>query len=387
MPGKRRFGRVRELPSGRWQARYKGPDGIDRPAPHTFDSKTSAERWLTLTEAEIIQGDWIDPDAGRVLFGRYALVWIEERPGLRPKTVQLYRYLLRSHIDPAFGARSLADIKEPDVRRWRKNLLDAQVSAVTVAKAYRLLKAIFNTAVDDGLIRRNPCRIKGAGQERSPERPVLTVPEVYALADAISARYHALVLLAVFGSLRWGELAALRRSDIDIQARTVRVARQLSEQRGGGFAFGPPKSDAGQRIVAIPEMITPALASHIVTYAVAGDDGLVFTSPEGAPLRLSNFCRRVWRPALRAAGLPMIHFHDLRHTGNQLAAHAGANLRELMDRMGHSTARAAMAYLHRSDERQQAIADELSRQAAAALRRANLGRSGTQRARRRGRAS
>ena len=62
MPGKRRFGRVRELPSGRWQARYKGPDGIDRPAPRTFDSKTSAERWLTLTEAEIIQGDWIDPE-------------------------------------------------------------------------------------------------------------------------------------------------------------------------------------------------------------------------------------------------------------------------------------------------------------------------------------
>ena len=311
----------------------------------------------------------------------------EERPGLRPKTVQLYRYLLRSHIGPAFGVRSLADIKEPDVRRWRKNLLDAQVSAVTVAKAYRLLKAIFNTAVDDGLIRRNPCRIKGAGQEKSPERPVLTVPEVYALADAVSARYHALVLLAVFGSLRWGELAALRRSDIDIQARTVRVARQLSEQHGGGFAFGPPKSDAGQRIVAIPEMITPDLASHIVTYAASGDDGLVFTSPEGAPLRLSNFCRRVWRPALRAAGLPMIHFHDLRHTGNQLAAHAGANLRELMDRIGHSTTRAAMAYLHRSDERQQAIADELSRQAAAALRGANPGRSGTQRARRRGRAS
>ena len=123
---------------------------------------------------------------------------IEERPGLRPKTVQLYRYLLRSHIDPAFGDRSLADIKEPNVRRWRKNLLDGDVSAVTVAKAYRLLKAIFNTAVDDGLIRRNPCRIKGAGQERSPERPVLTVPEVYALADTVDGRYRALVLLGRF---------------------------------------------------------------------------------------------------------------------------------------------------------------------------------------------
>jgi len=83
----------------------------------------------------------------------------------------------------------------------------------------------------------------------------------------------------------------------------------------------------------------------------------------------------------------MIHFHDLRHTGNQLAAGAGASLRELMDRMGHSTARAAMAYLHGSDERQRAIADELSRQTAAALKRPNRGRTGTQRARRRGTAS
>jgi integrase-like protein len=150
MPGKRRFGRVRELPSGRWPARYKGPDGIDRPAPNTFDSQTSAERWLTLTEAEIIQGGWTDPDAGRVLFGNYATDWIEERPELRPKTIELYRYLLRSHLDPTFSAWALADIREPHVPRWRKNLLDAGVSAVTVAKAYRLLKAILNTAVDDG---------------------------------------------------------------------------------------------------------------------------------------------------------------------------------------------------------------------------------------------
>jgi integrase len=269
------------------------------------------------------------------------------------------------------------------VRRWRKHLLDAGTSAVTVAKAYRLLKAIFNTAVDDGLIRRNPCRIKGAGQEKSPERPVLTIPQVYALADASGGRYRALVLLAVFGSLRWGELAALRRSDIDIQARTVRVVRQLSEQRGGGFVFGPPKSDAGQRTVAIPDVITPDLAAHIMSHAASGDDGLVFTSPGGGPLRHTNFRRRVWLPALKAAELPVIHFHDLRHTGNMLAAGAGANLRELMDRMGHSAARAAMVYLHGSDERQQAIADVLSRQAAAELGRSKTTPSGTQRARRR----
>ena len=164
------------------------------------------------------------------------------------------------------------------MRRWRKDLLDTGVTEVTVAKAYRLLKAILNTAVDDGLIRRNPCRIKGAGQEKSAERPVLTVPQVYALAAATDERYRVLVLLAAFTSLRWGELAALRCSDIDAQARTVRVTRQLNERDGGGFRFGPPKSEAGVRIVAIPELITPDLTVHIMTYARPGDDGLVFAS-------------------------------------------------------------------------------------------------------------
>ena len=216
---------------------------------------------------------------------------------------------------------------------------------------------------------------KGASQEKSPERPVLTVAQVYALADAVGGRYRGLVLLAAFSSLRWGELVALRRSDIDVQARTVRVSRQLSERLGGGFAFGPPKSEAGKRTVAIPYVIMPDLAAHIVTYAQPGNDGLVFTSPEGGLLRRSNFIRRAWQPALRAAGLPLIHFHDLRHTGNQLAAGAGANLRELMDRMGHSTTRAAMVYLYGSDKRQQAIADALSEQAENELGRSKKRRS------------
>ncbi len=134
-------------------------------------------------------------------------------------------------------------------------------------------------------------------------------------------------------------------------------------------------------------MITPDLASHIVTFAAPGDHGLVFSSSAGRPLRRSNFRRRNWHPALRAAGLPPIHLHDLRHTGNQFAADEGANLRELMDCMGHSTTRAAMAYLHGSDERQQAIADALSIRAAAELNRPGARPSGTQRARRRGTAS
>jgi hypothetical protein len=162
---RRRFGSVRQLQSGQWQARYRGPDGLMRPAPQTFPTKTSAEHWLIRTEADVLDSAWIDPNAGLISFGKYAKAWIEERD-LRPGTAQVYRYVLGCHLIPALGKRAVADITEPQVRRWRKNLLDSGVSTVSAAKAYRLLKAIMNTAVDDGLIRRNPCRIKGAAQEQ-----------------------------------------------------------------------------------------------------------------------------------------------------------------------------------------------------------------------------
>jgi integrase len=385
---RRRFGAVRQLPSGRWQARYQGPDGLMRPADRTFPTKTSAEQWLTRIEADIIDSDWIDPDAGLIPFTEYAAAWIDERPDLRPKTVELYRYLLRRHlaIPSAFGTRAVAEIKDAHVRRWRKMLLDAGVGPVTVAKAYRLLKAIMNTAVEDGLIRRNPCRIKGAGQEKSAERAVLTIRRVFALADSIAPRYRELILFAVFTSLRWGELAALRRKDIDLGTRTVRIERSLTELPGGGYLFGPPKSDAGLRIVVFPELITQDLAWHLARFCAADEEALVFARPTGAPLRHSNFRRRVWLAALQSAGLPAIHFHDLRHTGNHLSAETGATLRELMDRMGHSTTRTALIYLHATDERQRAVADAIDAAARTALGRTKKGRnraaSGTDLARR-----
>jgi integrase len=367
---RRRFGAVRQLPSGQWQARYRDPDGLMRPADTTFPTKTDAEIWLTRKEAEILDGDWINPDTGKVLLCDYATAWIEERPNLRPKTIVLYRYLLRGHIAPYFKAKTIAEIKEAHIRRWRKELLDSGTSTVTTAKAYRLLKAVLNTAVDDGIIRRNPCRIKGASAEKSPERPVLTVPQVFALAEAIDQRYGAFVLLAAFSSLRWGELTALRHKDIDPSVTVVRVARQLTELPGGGYQFGPPKSDAGHRLVPIPGLIAPSIRAYLDHSTDQSEDALVFTSPTGLPLRHGNFRRRFWLPALGAAGLPAIHFHDLRHTGNTLTADAGANLRELMERMGHSTTKAALVYLHSTSARQQAIADAISRRAEADMRQA-----------------
>jgi integrase len=375
MPGRktRTFGTLRQLPSGRWQARYRGPDGLLRAAPHTFTRKTDGARWLAMTDAEILAGTWIDPEAGRVRLTDYASAWITERPGLRPKTIQLYRYLLRRHLAPGFG--TIGDICEADVRRWRADLLDVGVSPVTAAKAYRLLKAIMATAAEDGLIRRNPCRVKGAGTEQSPERPLLTVAQVYALADACGPRYRAMILLACFGGLRWGELAALRRRDIDAATATVRITRQLTEARGQPPFFAPPKTAAGKRQVILPSTVMAQIQHHLDTHTAASADSLLFTSPRGELLRNSNFRRGTWTQALAATGLTGVHFHDLRHAGNHLVAEAGANLRELMERMGHASSRAALIYLHSTQDRQRALADAIEQRTTRDLEAASCGTS------------
>jgi integrase len=356
---RRRFGAVRQLPSGRWQARYPGPDGLLRTASHTFERRRDAEVWLTHTEADMQRGDWIDPDAGRVPFGEYAEAWINERPGLRLRTQELYRGLLRLHLMPTFGNRTVADVSFPSVRAWRKALLDAGVSEITIAKAYRLLRAILNTAVEDGLILRNPCRIKGGGLEPTPERPIISIAQAYGIADAIQPRYRALVLLAMFGSLRWGELMGLRRNHIDFATGTVRVDSSAVES-AQGISFGPTKTAAGRRTVAIPDVIIPELRWHLQRFAEPGPDGRVFVGPNGATPRRSNF-NRIWRQAVTEAGVsPELHFHDLRHTGNTLAAATGASLRELMSRMGHASSRAALIYQHATNDRDRAIAEALN---------------------------
>lgn len=140
MAAKRRFGRVRRLPSGRYQARYRGPDGIDRPAPQTFGTKSEAEVWLVKAEAEIRDDRWLNPDEGQIAFGEYARAWVGERPNLRPNTAQMYRYMLTRYLDPVFGNKSVAEIREAHVRRWRSELLDSGTSATSVANTATALR-------------------------------------------------------------------------------------------------------------------------------------------------------------------------------------------------------------------------------------------------------
>ncbi len=321
--------------------------------------------FLAEVQSELARGEWFDAEAGKVTLAEYATAWLAERPNLSETTRERYDSAFRLQIRPGLGGKAVGEIREPMVRRWRNQLLDSGVGPASVAKAYRLLRAIMNTAVDDGLIRRNPCRIKGASKDGSPERPVLALSEVFAVAAAVPRRYRALVLLATFTSLRFGELAALRRSDVDVVTGTVFVTRGQVELSDGRLVVRAPKSEAGRRTVSVPAAILPDLEWHLEHFAEAGEDGRVFVGPKGGLLRRQNF-RRIWLRAVTAAGVKSVHFHDLRHTGNTLAAASGASLRELMVRMGHASTRAAVIYQHATSERDRHIAEALSTQITAA---------------------
>jgi integrase len=183
-----------------------------------------------------------------------------------------------------------------------------------------------------------------------------------------------LILMAAFTSLRYGELAALRRRDLDARCTTVTVRASLVELSNGTLFFGPPKSNAGRRTVTIPSEIRPDVRAHLRDFAGDDPDALVFTGGKGGELRRPNFQRAVkWGETVAAVGLPGFHFHDLRHTGNTLAADTGASLADLMARMGHSSTRAAMVYQHASGRRDRSIADALSRTIAEARDRARNG--------------
>ena len=369
---RRRFGWLRRLPSGRWQAQYLGPDGQRRPAPNTFRTKGEAERWLTLAEAELDRGHWTDPERRQATLTAFGDRWIAERPGLRPRTVDLYRWLVGKHVRPYLGNVRLADLDAAVVRRWRHDLLSAGVSPTMAAKAYRLLRAILMTAVDDGVITRNPCRIRGAGSEPTPERPVLTVAQVFDLADQMPPRFRLFVLVTTFGSLRWGEVTALRRCDVDQETGVVRIRLAFAERSTGELVLGPPKSRAGVRVIALPKPLLPALVAHLDAYGPDDDAGLLFIGDKGGALRRSNFNRRVsWREVVARVGVPHLHFHDLRHTGNTLAASSGVSTRDLMIRMGHDSMRAALIYQHGTREADHRIADALTRHITAEAHRRN----------------
>lgn len=248
----------------------------------------------------------------------------------------------------------------------RKDVTQAGVSESVTAKAYRLLRAIMNTAVDedeDKLLPRNPCSVKGADRESPHERPVLTIAQVFTVADEMPERFRAMVLLAALCSLRFGEVTALRRCDLADDSSTVRIARAFVEVPGQGFVAGPPKSRAGVRTVTVPKSVRAELLAHLKTYVGPEPTALLFTGEKsGNAVRRPSFAQRTkWTATVARLGLKGLHFHDLRHAGNIWASKAGMSTKDLMARMGHDDMRAALIYQRATSDADERIADSLSK--------------------------
>lgn len=360
MAKRRRFGYVRKLPSGRYQASFIGPSGLRQTAPGTFRTKTDADRWLSAAEADILRGAWLNEDLGRQTFGNYARAWLRDHPKMGPRYRETCERNLRLHLVPLHDI-PLRALTPAVVREWHASALRGKGGRVSIQQAYRFLRAVMNTAVRDGAIAKNPCQILGAGTDRAKERPVASPNQVVALVEAITPRYRAAVLLAAWCGLRRGEVLGLRCEDVDLASGVVTVRRNRVELLATGAAFDTdPKTDAGKRTVTIPPHVLPVLAEHMTSWA--GPDR-VFVGRDGRPMR-GDAVRQAFGRARRQVGMPDFRFHDLRHTGQTMAASTGATIKDLMRRLGHASPAASYRYLHAVDGRDAEIASALSELAA-----------------------
>jgi integrase len=365
---KRTFANITQLPSKRWQVKYTGPDGIRRYAPHTFDTKLTAEAFIVATRRKIDRDQWNATDDNpkeNVTFGVYAARWLANRQvagrPIKARTREHYQQILDDHLLDTFGTRQVAAIKPKDVRDWyAETLVDHPTMR---SHAYSLLRTIMASAVNDELIDANPARIVGAGRSKRVHkiRPA-SVEELGVLTAAMPERLQLMVTLASWCALRFGETVELRRGDVDLSQEVIRI-RRAAVRTKGAYTTTTPKSDAGIRDVAIPPHIIPAIEQHLAKYVDRGRDSLIFPAEHGGHLAPSTL-QRHWYRARAKAKRNDLRWHDLRHSGAVLAAATGASLAELMARLGHSTPQAAMRYQHAAQGRDREIAALLSKLAA-----------------------
>lgn len=366
------WGTIRKLPSGKFQARYRGPDG-NRYAVAGFGKERAARDWLDATHARIITGTWRSPAEEKAeaerqaklrtaqTFGTYAATWIDQRHNshgepLRVKTATEYRRALRNGLH-RFDGDHIADITPERVRTWHAER--SQKARTAAGAEARLLRAILNTAAMDGIIDRNPVPGDLTRTHTGIEHRPPTSGELAVLIDNMHGKYRLAVLLAAYGGLRRGEWAALRRRDIiagDDRVR-VNVERTVQYIERQGWHVGPPKSAEGVRVVPLPVQLTGDVQQHLAEHVGPFPDDLLFPGRTGGFEHPVTF-NRAWNKAREAAGVRgVVREHDLRAYAATAFSQAGGTLRETMRLLGHSSTEAAMAYQYAATERMESLAD------------------------------
>ena len=344
--------------SGRraWQARWRDPAGRQR--AKNFDRKVDADRYLLAMETDKLRGRYTDPRMARTPLAEWMAEYQATRVNLGLQTQARDEATVRNHILPSLGPWLIGSIQPIHVAQWVAGLDARGYAPATVRKAYQLLAAALDAAVESGLIGRSPCRgVKLPKLETTGEIRFLDASEISHLAAAIDSRYSAMVLAAAYTGLRFSELRALRADRFDALRRTIRVVASIVESKGQ-FYFEEPKSEASRRTVRVPPFLVDVLAAHLATN---GDDsGLIFSAPGGGPIRRSNFRRRIWLPAVAASVGPPCTFHDLRHSHAALLIAQGEHPKVIQERLGHASIKTTLdTYGHLFEGLDEAAADRL----------------------------
>lgn len=325
----------------------------------TFDTLQAARKFLSVKESEVLRQAWLPPTtvkAKPITFGAYADAWLVQRT-LAPRTRELYRRLLDNHILPTFKGVPVGSVRPDEVRTWYSGL---DTGPTAQSHAYSLLRTIYNTAVQDDLIAANPCRIRAAGQSKRVKEPEpATVAELQVITEGMPDRLKLMVTLGAWCGLRLGEIAELRRENVDLVRGEVRVRHAVSWTDDGPITKSP-KSAAGVRNVPIPSGVIPLVKKHLREHCQLGAQGRLFYGLEDGGIISEQTVRSAFLRARKTAGRDDLRFHDLRGTGATMLAEEGATLPEIMAFLGHDTPNTSLRYMHKVQGRGRVLADKLS---------------------------
>lgn len=339
-----------------------------RVVTRTFRRRKDADVYSNTVETDKLRGVVLDPRRSRQPLEVVAAAWLKARTSKRPSSLARDRAIIDHHVVPVLGDRPVGGITRADIQA----LVDswtASVAPSTVGRQYSCLRAIFTWAEDSEMIARNPCRAVRLPQVRLVDRPALTVTQLNRLADALGEDRAAMMWIGAVLGLRWGEVAGLRVSSLDMLGGKVIVDRQLARSS----TLEPPKSAAGTRTLACPTWLLDDLASLLGRrkLTAANADELVFVTNAGSPLNYTNWRQREWLPACETAGLAGLKFHDLRSLAATALIDSGANVKTTQTRLGHSSPQVTLALYARAT----AAADRLAADAVGDVFRPRDGRA------------
>ncbi len=360
---RRSFGGIERRGSA-FRARYSGPDGHRYEGASLFAARIDAEYWLAEVHRDIMNGVWRPPYKGSAKgselgflsgFARHALA----QRDLTPRTREEYDKLLENLILPTLGHLELRFLDPDRIRRWYSTVL-SEDRPTQRKHAYALLRSILREAEEEGLIERNPCRIRNAGRvRRTRDIEPASPTELNRLLD-LPPRQGLPVLLAGWCGLRSGEVRGLRRKDIDVVEGVVHV-RQAVTRTKGETHVGPPKTAAGIRDVGIPPHLLPHVAKYVSSLPVTGRDGYLFPGHDGVSPMSEKALRYAYDQARLITGRQDLTFHDMRHSAASLAGRTGATTAELKAMMGHATAGMVERYQHANKTARSRLAQNMSK--------------------------